>query len=275
MQRLHQDDLIGRLLDDGGWTILEMPGECIKQQVFDLGYGNEWTFNPGDYLFPARFDAAALKQLRDDLGETAYSAQILQRPSPPGGALFKLKNIMRYEQLPTHFEAIVQSWDPAFVDNETAAFTVCTTWGILGHKLYLINVFRKRLEFHQVEPAIISMKQKYNANFVILEVAGFGAAIGNSLLKREGVRSWFLWITPTLGKVDRAIAQTPKLERKYIYLPVAADWLEIFESELAAFPFCKYLDQVDSMVHFLRFLDSRNNLTRHLTSFPEKLKAVY
>jgi predicted phage terminase large subunit-like protein len=95
------------------------------------------------------------------------------------------------------------------------------------------------------------------------------------LLKREGVRSWFLWITPTLGKVERAIAQTPKFERKYIYLPVAADWLEIFESELAAFPICKYLDQVDSMVHFLRFLDSRNNLTRHLTSFPEKLKAVY
>ena len=33
-QRLHQDDLIGRLRDDGGWEYLEMPGECVERQVF-------------------------------------------------------------------------------------------------------------------------------------------------------------------------------------------------------------------------------------------------
>jgi hypothetical protein len=98
MQRLHQDDLIGRLLADGGWAILEMPGECQRQQIFDLGGGQEWTFKPGDLLFPERFDAAALQQLKYDLGETAYNAQILQRPVPPGGALLKLKYFQRYKQ---------------------------------------------------------------------------------------------------------------------------------------------------------------------------------
>src|SRR5882757_3052169 len=56
-----------------------------------------------------------------DLGEAQYNAQILQRPSPPGGALIKLKHFQRYETLPTWFEAIIQSWDPAIVDTETAA----------------------------------------------------------------------------------------------------------------------------------------------------------
>ena len=99
-QRLHQDDLIGRLRDEGGWDYLEMPGECVERQVFDLGDGESWAFNPGDLLFEERFNRAALEQLFWDLGEGQYNAQILQRPSPPGGALFKLKHFQRYETPP-------------------------------------------------------------------------------------------------------------------------------------------------------------------------------
>ena len=33
-QRLHQDDLIGRLRDEGGWDYLDMPGECVEQKAF-------------------------------------------------------------------------------------------------------------------------------------------------------------------------------------------------------------------------------------------------
>ena len=165
MQRLHQDDLIGRLLADGGWTLLEMPGKCIKQQVFDLGNGNNWIFKPGDYLFQERFGEAAHEQLLDDLSEGPYNTQILQRPGALGGTLFKFKNFQRYEKLPPYFEAIVQSVDPASAENETAAFTVCTTWGIVGRKLYLIHVFRKRLDFYKVETAILSLKKEIQREF--------------------------------------------------------------------------------------------------------------
>jgi predicted phage terminase large subunit-like protein len=184
-----------------------------------------------------------------------------------------MKHFQRYEQRPTYYETIVQSWDPAMVDTETAAFTVCTTWGIQGRKLYLIDVFRKRLEFHQIEPAIISHRQKYNVQAVILEVAGVGRAIGNSLLRREGTRQWAYFTDPKLGKVERAIAQTPKIERKRVYLPNSAPWLEAFELEVASFPLSKYADQVDSMVHFLDWLNSRNRHTRELTAvrdYPEQ-----
>jgi hypothetical protein len=87
-KRLHQDDLIGRLRDEGGWDYLEMPGECVERQVFDLGNGDAWVFNPGDLLFEKRFDRGALEQLSWDLGEGPYDAQILQRLSPAGGLLF-------------------------------------------------------------------------------------------------------------------------------------------------------------------------------------------
>ena len=72
---------------------------------------------------------------------------------------------------------------------------------------------------------------------------------------------------PKLGKEERATAITPLLERKRVYLPTAAPWLETFETEVAQFPQSKYADQVDSMVHFLTVLLSRNHVTRDLSAF--------
>ena len=73
------------------------------------------------------------------------------------------------------------------------------------------------------------MKEKWNAKCVVLETSGVGAALGNALLKREGARGWFCSNDPALGKVERATAQTPKIERKRVYLPTTAPWLETFE----------------------------------------------
>jgi predicted phage terminase large subunit-like protein len=130
-------------------------------------------------------------------------------------------------------------------------------------------VLRKRLDFHKIEPAILHMKDKFNASCVVLETAGVGLAIGNALVKREGARRWLCDYDPKLGKVERAIAQTPKIERKRIYLPVSAPWLETFEAEVASFPMSKYYDQVDSMVQFLHLLDHRNRWTIDLSAVVE------
>lgn len=237
---------------------MALPGECVERRVFDLGDGEGSVFEPGDLLFEERFNKARLNSCIGILAKSNTT------PSPPGGLIFKLKHFQRYEQPPRAFEAIVQSWDPAIVDTETAAFTVCTTWGILGRKLYLLDVFRKRLDFYKIEPAIMHMKEKHSAGAVIVEVSGVGAAIGHALLK--GSRQWFYWLDPDLGKVERALAQTPKIERKRVYLPVGAPWLETFEAEVATFPNSKYADQVDSMVQFLYALDCRARFVLNLTA---------
>ena len=109
----------------------------------------------------------------------------------------------------------------------------------------MIDVLRKRLDFHKIEPAILHMKEKYNASSVVLEISGVGIAIGNALVKRPEAWSWLHPHDPKLGKVERAIAQTPKIERKRVYLPVSAPWLETFESEVATFPMSKFADQVE------------------------------
>lgn len=86
-------------------------------------------------------------------------------------------------------------------------------------------------------------------------------------MKREGTRTWMAPVDPMLGKLERAIAQTPKIERKRVFLPMSAPWLETFESEVASFPMSKFADQVDSMVHFLGFLDVRSRWTYELPAY--------
>ena len=53
-----------------------------------------------------------------------------------------------------------------------------------------------------------------------------------------------------MGKEERAIAVTPLLERKRVYLPETAPWLPTFETEVAQFPFSKFATRWNSMVHF-------------------------
>jgi predicted phage terminase large subunit-like protein len=163
----------------------------------------------------------------------------------------------------------VQNWDPAVVDTETAAFSVCTTWGILGRKLYLVDVLRKRLEFHKIEPAIMHMKGKVQRRL---------GRTRNSRRRRvdrqcapEARRRAALAVPlrPNARQVERAIAQTPKIERKRVFLPVNPPWLETFEAEVASFPMSKYFDQVDSMVQFLYLPDYRNRWTIELSAVRE------
>jgi predicted phage terminase large subunit-like protein len=113
------------------------------------------------------------------------------------------------------------------------------------------------------------MKEKHNVKCVVLETAGVGEAIGAVLRKRADSSRWLRPHNPALGKVERAIAETPKVERKRVYLPVSAPWLETFEAEVASFAMSKYFDQVDSMVQFLKLHDHRNRWTLDLSAVRE------
>lgn len=269
MQRLHQDDLIGRLRDDGGWAMLEMPAKAWKEATYDMGYGRSWSVKPGELLYPAGFNDAALQERRSSMSEASFNAQFMQRPDAAGGTLFKLKHFQRYTQRPFnhHIELIVQSWDLALTEESHGAFSVCTTWAICGLKLYLLDVFRKKLDFPRLAYAVRNLAKKHQAHQVIIETSGIGKAVFQEVRKDEALLGRLMGHNPKEGKVERATVQVPKVERKRVYLPMAAPWLEAFEAEVTGFPLTKYADQVDSMVQFLHALDSPNQITMNLKAF--------
>tara|TARA_R110002051_G_scaffold94682_1_gene164603 strand:+ start:3857 stop:5311 length:1455 start_codon:yes stop_codon:yes gene_type:complete len=268
MQRLHQDDLIGRLMADGGWALLEMPALIEQPVTYDLGHGETWSPIVGEPLFPEGVGLETIAERRLAMTEAAFNAQFMQRPESPQGTIFKMKLVQRYESPRPYahkIDMIVQSWDPAVTENDVSAFSVCTTWGICGKDVYLLHVFRKRLEFPKLVPVILNLQQKYKAQHVLIETNGVGKPILQEVQRKAEDRRIFHGIGQgRYSKTERALMVLPRLEHRRVHLPVAASWLETFEHELATFPLTRYFDQVDSMVNFLMSLTGWNPITMDL-----------
>jgi phage terminase large subunit-like protein len=49
------------------------------------------------------------------------------------------------KERPERFERTVQSWDTANKATELSDYSVCTTWGVRDKDLFLLGVFRRRL----------------------------------------------------------------------------------------------------------------------------------
>lgn len=258
MQRLAMDDPIGRLQEEKGWTVLALPAIAQKDMNIAISKSEIWRVKAGDLLFKERFDSEKLEEWKRDLGPSAFNAQVLQQPSPPGGALFKLKWFKRYAGTPpiSYFEKVVQSWDTALTDAEDASFNVCTTWGIRGKKLYLLDVYRARLDYDELEKKLLELKEKWQTHVVVVEKAASGHILYSSLSKLQSPHDrWLYNLTPKESKLHRAMYQVPVVERGRVYFPEEAPWLDAFLKELLEFPSSKFDDQVDSFVQFLMLLE--------------------
>ena len=53
MQRVHQNDLVGYLQEQGGFEILNLPAIAQKSQTYELGGGRTYTRQQGELLHPA------------------------------------------------------------------------------------------------------------------------------------------------------------------------------------------------------------------------------
>jgi predicted phage terminase large subunit-like protein len=195
------------------------------------------------------------------MGERDFDAQYNQRPLPPGGALFKLEWLKRYSVAPAlhQVELIVQSWDTAYEIGPNNDYSACTTWAISGTRLYLLDVFRARLHFHDLQKAVFEQRKQWDAQLVIVEGIGAGLSVFQNITKGRGYH-WLKTLKPVTSKQDRASKHTPRFERGEILLPETAPWLQSFESELLNFPHGPHDDQVDSMTQFFDGIATGNLL---------------
>lgn len=68
MQRLHEEDLAGYLLKQGGWTHLNLPAIATRDERIDLGDGAFHDRKLGDVLHPDREPRQALDEVKNMLG---------------------------------------------------------------------------------------------------------------------------------------------------------------------------------------------------------------
>ncbi|MBP8233872.1 MAG: phage terminase large subunit [Rhizorhabdus sp.] len=254
-QRLHVDDLPGRLLQAGGWDELILPLVNHEDRILRI-CGHDFLWEAGEYLHEARIGTKEAEALKRDMGTALFEAQYNQRPVPAGGHIFKLE-WLNYTQTAVDrraFEYVIQSWDTAYITDEKNDYSVCATLGVRGSEIHILDIYRAKIEIPQQIKMAIELQERWQADLVLFEATGSGHGVIQPL--RQAGYPWVAWASATKPKVERAEAQTWKFERRRIWLPRDAIWRSAFETELSAFPHAKHDDQVDAVVQFLTAVDS-------------------
>jgi predicted phage terminase large subunit-like protein len=248
-QRLHEDDLVGHVLEQENWDVLKLPAIAERDEEYEietLGSKRRFTRRAAEPLHAVREPRSVLDVIRRSLGEFNFACQYQQAPIPLSGGLVKRDWLRTYgpDELPERFDQIVQSWDTANKPTEFSDFSVCTTWGIKGPRIYLLHVLRRRMDYPELKRAVRAQAEAHKATVVLIE----DRASGTQLIQEgiaEGVHAIKRYV-PEGDKQMRLYAQTATIENGFVYLPREAPWLADYLHELSTFPNSKYDDQVDS-----------------------------
>jgi predicted phage terminase large subunit-like protein len=265
MQRLHQEDLVGHVLEQEPWEVLSFPAIAEQDETFviDSPIGRRWFKRKvGEALHPERETLQTLARIRERMGDYNFSSQYQQNPIPLGGAMVKTDWLRYYEpcELPQRFDIKIQSWDTANKSTELSDYSVCTTWGRANRQLYLLHVFRQRLNYPDLKRKVKALAYLHGVNSILIEDKASGTQLIQDL-QAEHLFGICPYEPPSgMDKVMRLHAQTAWFENGFVFLPRNAQWLADYVTELTGFPGTKHDDQVDSTTQALSHLNVPSGL---------------
>lgn len=234
MQRLHENDMSGFLLDGGSgeeWTHLCLPAL------------DEFN-NP---LWPEKHTFEELMQIKQANNYT-FAGQYLQRPAPDEGGEWKKDwfNIVKPAVLNPNIK-----WN-LYIDGAYTADTKNDPTGLMvagsyGNDLYIYSSIDKYLEL----PELIKFIPDYlntlpiKVNLSLVEPKASGKSIKQVLSKVSNlniaeIKSEML----KMSKIERARLVTPYLEGGRVYL-VEGNWNDHYLNQVAMFPNAKHDEHVD------------------------------
>lgn len=279
MQRLHEEDLTGHVLKQGGYEHLCLPSQFeTKRKCTIYVKGVKLYEDPrtveGELLFPALFPETVIKQARKDLGTAGFEGQHQQRPAPATGNMFQRTWWKFYRKEgtaarpnstsilePKRYDETLISVDATFKGGEDNDFVVIQVWGRKGADKFLLYQVRAKLEFTDTLKEFKRVCNMYpRAYRKVVEDKANGSAIINAL--KSEVHG-MVPINPEGGKEARAQAISPQVESGNVYLPEDWEGLGDFIEEFAVFPRGKHDDQVDACSQALvNFIEQTVDLNR-------------
>lgn len=301
MQRLHEDDVSGRILELGGWEHVCLPAEYEVPKkrsttvIFKEGY--DPRKQPGSLLWPERFGEQELKNLKAQLGEYGTAGQLQQRPAPAGGGILKTKHFQLWpkdRELPV-FDYIVQSYDGAYDDNSMSDNdpTACTVWGCFTWKgeagAMLLDAWDEHLGYPAFRKKVLEdWKSPYGrregrkgrrADVVLMENKSAGISILQDL--RDANIPAIPYNPGKNSKIMRAHAVAPVHELDCVYVLESSaepgefvQWARPFIEQVGKFPNATHDDYVDTYtqaLHLLRDQGRFEQLPIHEEPPPEEL----
>jgi len=254
MQRLHENDIAGMLIDAGGWHLLKLPAIATEDEIIPLTRGRLHQRKVGDLLHPEREPADVLDRLKEAIGSATFAAQYQQEPVPASGNTFKRQWFKSFDlsKAAPRRGTIVQSWDTASKDNPHNDWSVCVTARVLGKDIYILDVQRGRLQIPDLKDRAIAIARQHMADVLLIEDHASGTQLLQILASESprGVPSP-ISCRPESDKISRALGVAAMIEGGRVHLPIEAPWLADFLRELLGFPNSRFDDQVDALSQLL------------------------
>ena len=237
-QRLDVDDLIGKLIAAGGWTLVELPAED----------------EAGELLAPGVLPREKLDELKRQIGAATYATQYLQRPSSDANAQVR-RSWWRFHHAahvlpttprpagcdtavaavatPTKFDRVVIAVDMTFGGTKASNdYAVAQVWGSVGSARYLLTQWRKRATQLEQREAIKALAREYPRAKILIEKAAGGAGTIEQL-NADGIPNIVPVLTGGRGKSERLSVVSPAIEGGNVYLPLGTNYLPELVEELA------------------------------------------
>lgn len=270
MQRLHQRDLTGHVLDEPGWCHVCIPAiaEHDESIVFPRS-GRVVKRKTGGLLWPEREGEAELATLRTRLGSHGFAGQYQQRPTALEGGMVKRAWVKFWTTrlqsdddpsevvlLPEGLSGHRQSWDMGLWGKSRDDYTVGGVGARIGANVYLLDLDRRRLDLPGMMAAMRDMTDR-NPEAVrkVVEAAAAGPEVKRRL--NDSVAG--IVTKPARGdKEARLAGVSPMIEAGNFFIPHPREcgWASDLLEELVTFPFADHDDQVDMISQMLQdFLD--------------------
>jgi predicted phage terminase large subunit-like protein len=244
-QRLHEDDVIGRVIaHPGDWKPVILPLIAMQDEQHEIGPKRIYFRKVGELLHPARIDKDLAEQLRREIGPRDFNAQYQQSPLPANSGSLDLGMFKRFTVPPKTFQHIFFSVDVASIANG-GDYSVCTIWGYLEQHFYLLYLWRRQVSYPDLRKALLDLDTQWTPSLIIVEAVGSGEALYQDLYETLG--SYVTRCRPRGSKVDRFERCISLINRGQVLIPSGALWLDTLIKELIAFPHAEHDDQVDSI----------------------------
>ncbi len=252
LTRWHEDDLAGRILNSPGaseWTVLSLPWFAEEGDALGRAVGEPlWANGP-----------SVPSVEKGEISSRAWAALYQQRPTLEVGNLFQREWFQYRAEMPASFRAVVQTIDSAWKTGVANDYSVIATWGFDGLRYHVIDVWREKVEYPDLERIALQAYEWYRPGVVIIEDAASGTALIQAF-KRTSIP---VIAVPALGsKVSRAESVTPLFESGKVVLPPSAPWIDDFIEEHITFPHGKHDDQVDTTTMALSRLSNEDGRGR-------------
>jgi predicted phage terminase large subunit-like protein len=267
MQRLHKEDLVGKLTDNkltgkmfekvNGWNVLNLSAVAEKTEEFR---------NMGEVLNEKTENIDVVRSIEKQIGEHFFQSQYQQKPKSSKGFIKKSQMFFCDEDISQYVKnGVFVSVDCAFKTGENNDFTAITLWVAKKSTVVLFDVILAKMELIEIQKKIEELMKKYSVLQIIIEDKASGISLIQALKRKYF--SKIVAIKVTNAKDIRFCSALPYLESGQVIFTKSTNQAVI--TQITEFPNVKHDDAVDSISQFVNwyFIYRKEYTPPHIRAF--------